>query len=170
MLRWIAKLIGTFILLVALLVVVVLWRLRPVPHERASGEDLVSVLTGRWDWTTRDHPCTDGGHVIAFSEDRKVMTITQVEPDSATGVRTMTTYDIIEEAPSIITGAIRGETRMTTAGVPAVWELILIGPGSYTWRRTDWSRWSSTVTIVRCDDPEAPKTSMSAPTGVASSR
>jgi hypothetical protein len=33
--------------------------------------DLASHLIGRWDWTTRSHPCGDSTHVIAFSADRK---------------------------------------------------------------------------------------------------
>lgn len=62
------------------------------------------------------------------------MTITSQDISS---VDPVTTYDIEFVSQSIIRGAIRGETRVTDANEPVVWDLVLTGPDEYRWQRTD---------------------------------
>jgi hypothetical protein len=115
--------------------------------------DLPSHLIGRWDWTTSAHPCGDGAHVIAFSEDRKTMTISHPAAQADTGWSA--TYDILSLSPSRLRGAIRGEKRLTDAGIPVVWDLVPFGPDEYHWQRTDWQAWAYTAGIIRCGTSDA---------------
>ena len=115
--------------------------------------DLPSHLIGRWDWTTSAHPCGDGAHVIAFSDDRKTMTISHPATKADTGWSA--TYDILSLSPSRLRGAIRGEKRLTDAGIPVVWDLVPFGPDEYHWQRTDWQAWAYTAGIIRCGTSDA---------------
>ena len=111
-------------------------------------QDLPAHLHDRWDWSTHANRCGDGAHVIAFSSDRKTMTISLPRSSSDTGWTA--TYDILSLSPSRLRGAIRGETRLTDNGAPVVWDLVLFGPNEYHWQRTDWKPWQYTMGIVRC--------------------
>jgi hypothetical protein len=144
---------------VAIVVALTAWAGRVHPYSVGAGSDIRTKVVGRWDWTRRATPCADSAHVIAFSDDGKVMTIAQQNRwvDSLGRDRTTTTYDILSATRSTIRGAIRGEERMTSEGRPVVWDLVLVGPDEYRWHRTDWSSiWGYTAGIVRCD-PRAPK-------------
>lgn len=110
--------------------------------------DLPRHLSGRWDWSTHAHRCDEGAHVIAFSPDRRTMTISLPRSSADTGWTA--TYDIITLTPSRLRGAIRGETRLTDRGVPVVWDLVMFGPDEYHWQRTDWKSWQYTAGIIRC--------------------
>jgi hypothetical protein len=111
-------------------------------------QNLPRHLVGRWDWSTRAHPCGDSSHVITFSADRKTMII--AKPRTATDTGWTATYDILSLTPSRIRGAIRGEERLTDDSVPVVWDLVMFSPDEYHWHRTDWSSWQYTAGIVRC--------------------
>lgn len=115
--------------------------------------DLPPHLAGRWDWSTRAQPCRDGGHVISFSADRKTMTIKQPSLGAYKGWSA--TYDILHLGPTRLRGAIRGETRLTDAGTPVVWDLVMIGPDEYRWQRTDWPSWQFTAGVQRCSPDQA---------------
>jgi hypothetical protein len=136
-----------------------LWASRVRPYFVPAGVDIRTRVAGRWDWTNRGSPCGDSAHVIAFTGDGKQMTITQQNRwvDSLGRDRTTSTYDIQSVTRSTIRGAIRGEERRTPDGLPVVWDLVLVSPDEYRWRRTDWSTsWSYTAPVVRCD-PSAPR-------------
>ena len=110
--------------------------------------DLATHLSGPWDWSTHAHRCDDGvAHVIAFSPDRRTMTISL--PRSAADTGWTATYDIMSLTPSRLRGAIRGETRLTDGGKPVVWDLVMFGPDEYHWQRTDWKSWQYTAGIFR---------------------
>lgn len=111
--------------------------------------DLPRHLAGRWDWQSHDSSCAAGAHVIGFSPDRRVMTITLPPHGSDTGW--VATYDVTGLKSSRLTGAIRGETRLTSKGKPVVWDLIMFGPDEYRWHRTDWAASGYTGAVVRCD-------------------
>jgi hypothetical protein len=117
---------------------------------RVPDSDIMRHVAGRWDWSTRLDPCRDSAHVIAFSPDKKVMTITLGYLPASDADR-ITTYDLSVVTSSSIRGAIRGETRKTNAGVPVVWDLVLVGPNTYRWHRTDWNRSGFTQAVIRCD-------------------
>lgn len=92
------------------------------------------------------------------------MTIAQQPLGADTGWSA--TYDILRLSPTRIRGAIRGETRLTDAGVPVVWDLVMIGPDEYRWQRTDWQFWQFTAGVHRCSpdgaDDAAPAERMAA--------
>jgi hypothetical protein len=151
--RWALRIAGAVAGAVAVLAGLSAWAGRVHPYALPAGTDIRTAVAGRWDWTTRAAPCGDSAHVIAFP-DGKVMTIAQQNRwvDSLGRDRTTTTYDIQSVTSSAIRGAIRGEERMTPDGRPVVWDLVLVGPDEYRWRRTDWSSpWGYTRAIVRCD-------------------
>jgi len=123
------------------------------PYEPAEGADIFAVVEGRWAWTTADSGCAGGEwHRIAFTPDRTVMTIAASKPyEGADGkLDSLAVYDIVSHTRGSIRGAIRGETRLTDAGEPVVWDLVLKGPNHYAWHRTDWARGGSTLEIERC--------------------
>lgn len=133
------------------LLVVVGWLASRHAYAFPNG-DFAEHVAGRWDWSTRLGPCGDSSHVIAFSPDRKVMTITSAYwRDSVTGAPTVTTYDVVKVSGAAIRGAIRGETRLTSNGQPVVWDLVMASENEYRWHRADWSSWSMTAAIIRCD-------------------
>jgi hypothetical protein len=152
-LRDIGLLVGLpFVASIALLVWVAPWTPR---YEVPADTDIFAVATGTWDWTTSpaDSFCVARRHTIAFSDDRRVMTITQNEPwtDSAGVVHQVSIYDLSEHTRRHVRGQIRGETRLTDAGAPVVWDLVLTSADTYKWHRADWS-WSFgyTATVRRC--------------------
>jgi len=122
------------------------------PYDLAEGADVFAVVEGRWAWTTVDSGCANEWHRIAFTPDRTVMTIAASKPyEAADGkLDSLAVYDILSHTQASIRGAIRGETRLTDAGDPVVWDLVLKGPNHYVWHRTDWFRGASTVEIERC--------------------
>lgn len=124
------------------------------PYELASDEDIFAVVEGRWAWSTRKTGCEDDWHRIAFTADHQVMTITSSQPYEGAdgGLDSVAVYDIQAHAQGWIRGAIRGETRLTAAGEPAVWDLVLRSRDRYAWHRTDWLPGVYTAHIERCSD------------------
>jgi hypothetical protein len=131
------------------LVAISAWALRR-PQYVVPGEDITRYVAGRWDWSTRVSPCRDSAHTIAFSPDRKLMTITS-EYVARSDSERVATYDLLNVSRSSFRGAIRGETRRTPSGVPVVWDLVLFSPTEYRWHRTDWNSWGYTAAVIRCD-------------------
>jgi hypothetical protein len=143
-LRIVGLLAGGYVLLIAF----GMWSVSHTGYAFPD-RDLPGHLHDRWDWSTRAHRCDDSAHVIAFSSDRKTMTIS-MPPRSSIDTGWTATYDIVSLSPSRLRGAIRGEKRLTDSGVPVVWDLVLFGPNEYHWHRTDWKPWQYTVGIIRC--------------------
>ena len=122
------------------------------PYAPPGGSPF-AIAEGRWAWTTTDTGCANNWHRIAFSPDRKVMTITSSKPyklEDGT-LDSVAVYDIQASGPGWIRGAIRGETRKTAHGRLVVWDLVLRSPDRYAWHRTDWFRGGYTREIARCD-------------------
>jgi hypothetical protein len=124
-----------------------------VPYEPPAGSDVFAVAQGSWDWRNRgDSTCVVDPHTIAFSSDRRTMTLTSRKPFKQMGGRmgTVTTYEVRGSTRSSVRGFITGETRRTDGGQAVVWDLVLTGPDSYRWHRTDWEEGAYTDEIVRC--------------------
>jgi hypothetical protein len=122
-----------------------------VPYAPPTG-DVFAAVAGTWDWVGGGDLCVEDSHEIRFSPDRAVMTIEHARPvgDSA-GVRQREwEYDVVEFDRTRIRGAIRGEERLTPAGEPVVWDLVLTGPDSYRWHRADWAASGYTGEVRRC--------------------
>jgi hypothetical protein len=150
--RDLALLYGVAIL--ATLGLVAWWVPWPSTYEVPADTDVFAVAAGTWDWTTApaDSFCVARRHTIDFSPDRRVMTITQSEPwtDSVGVVHQAAVYDLSEHSRRHVRGAIRGETRLTDAGAPVVWDLVLSSADAYRWHRTDWNVLGYTATVRRC--------------------
>ena len=118
-----------------------------------AGSSVFSVATGTWDWTTAnaDSFCIVSRHRIEFSADQRVMTIVSAIPWTTAGVpESVAVYDISAHSNHHVRGQIRGETRLTDAGKPVVWDLELTSDSSYTWHRADWASFNHTAQIRRC--------------------
>jgi hypothetical protein len=148
--------LGGIALICVAVVVLALWSVgREHDQFAATKKDLPTYVSGRWDWQYRKRPCTDSAHVIAFGADGSTMEIRQESMKGKGGADDPTVYDILEITPSRIRGAIRGETRKTSARMPVVWDLVMFNRNEYHWQRTDWPGWDYTVGIVRCSPKES---------------
>jgi hypothetical protein len=140
---------GGVIVLLLVIVAITAYQTRVRPHSLPPGVDIRTTVAGKWAWTTDKKGCAQP-HTIAFADGGKVMTIVQPARDISDADET-TTYDIQLVTQSTIRGAIRGESRLKDDGTPVVWDLVLVGPDAYRWRRTDWSSpWGYTASIQRC--------------------
>jgi hypothetical protein len=142
--------LGLILPLIAVAVGAYVWWTKP--YEVGAGSEIFDVVEGRWAWTTDSTGCADKWHDIAFSPDHRVMTISSAEPyEGADGkFDSVAVYDILEHTRSRIRGAIRGEMRLTAAGEPVVWDLVLRSRDRYAWHRTDWIAGGLTREIERC--------------------
>ncbi len=155
---WILVAFGT---LSAAFVALGMWGLSNVGYA-VPGGDLPRHLEGRWDWASAKTPCSESAHVISFSDDRQTMRI--IQPASGADTAVTTIYDVVEISPERVRGAIRGETRQTSKGIPIVWDLVMITADQYQWQQTDWSFWQFTGAVRRCpplDDDAASSDSWS---------
>ena len=123
------------------------WSTRVSPYSVPEDADIRETVTGRWTWTSDSAGC-ENAHTIAFAEDGEVMTITSNDIGMADPV---TTYDVEFVSRSTIRGVIRNETRVTDAGAPVVWDLVLTSPDEYRWQRSDVPG-RYTAGIRRCPD------------------
>ncbi|HTK53944.1 MAG TPA: DUF2569 family protein [Gemmatimonadaceae bacterium] len=149
--RIVVRTIGATVGVIVVLFFIGLWQTRVTAYSVPAGSDIRTTVAGQWTWTTDTEGCANA-HTIAFSDDGTVMTIVQPSRTiSSTDVTT--TYDIKLATQSMIRGAIRGETRLDKDSKPVVWDLVLVGPNTYRWRRNDWTTaWGYTPSIVRCPD------------------
>jgi len=135
--------------LVAVVALYIWWN---KPYEVPGEDDIFAAVEGKWAWTTSDSGCTNEWHRITFTPDRRVMTIAASKPyETSDGTMdSVAVYDIEAHTRRWIRGAIRGETRLTDAGKPVIWDLVLRSPDRYVWHRTDWPKVAHTRAIERC--------------------
>ena len=121
-------------------------------YEVPEGVEVFEVAAGVW--ASDATACDEQPQAITFSPDRSQMFITWMDkaPDSTGTRKRRSTYDILEHSAGHIRGAIIGETRMTDAGDPVVWDLVLRSEDVFTWHRTDWPEYSYTSDMERCTD------------------
>jgi hypothetical protein len=135
----------------AVILIGVFWR----PFDRYAPEPPLTVFDvapGTWDWESKGAWCAKFPHTIAFSPDHAVMYLryAHLAADTAGAGPHEYVYDIQSSTKNSVRGLIRGEKRMTPAGVPVVWDLVLDSDHEYVWHRTDWSFWETTGKNVRC--------------------
>lgn len=148
--RWrrvVLRTAGGVVAILVVLYAIGLWSSRVSHYSVPEDADIRETVAGRWTWSSDSAGCRNA-HTIAFAEDGGVMTIASNDIGTADPV---TTYDVGFASRSTIRGTIRGETRMTSEGVPVVWDLVLTGPDEYRWQRADLPG-SYTVGIHRCPD------------------
>jgi len=118
------------------------------PYEAPVGSDVFELAEGGWAWSTSPGGCQTDRYAIVFSPDRAEMIITYLP--SEPGGDSVSVYDILDHSRSTIRGRIRGEERTTDEGEPVVWDLVLLSPTSFAWRRTDWGELELTAALDRC--------------------
>lgn len=126
------------------------------PYEVPADKDIFTVVQGTWAWTTADTNCATDPHTITFTPDHTGMIITAAHPYRRPDGRldSVAFYDVLAHTRTWIRGAIRGETRLTRAGRPVVWDLVLRSPDRYAWHRTDWVPGGYTRDVRRCSPAE----------------
>lgn len=144
-----------FLLVVGLLgIVFIAWAVMSLTPDYAvpPGVEVFDVAEGTWASDTA--ACGENPQAITFSHDRSQMFITWLAkaPDSSGTRKRRSTYDILEHSGGHIRGAIVGETRMTDAGDPVVWDLVLRSEDVFAWHRTDWPEYSFTADLRRCPE------------------
>ncbi len=121
-------------------------------YEVPGDVDIQDAIAGRWDWGDAESFCRGSGHTISFSEDRTLMHLVMDQPwtDSAGVEHREAVYELRAMSNRHVQGFMRGETRRTDAGELVVWDLVLTGPDTYAWHRTDWSPGGLTKENRRC--------------------
>ena len=116
----------------------------------AQDRPIREVLTGVWDWEAAPKRCQDSPHSIKFTPGGMELghlagaTIDNQPPQA------ITIYRILDSGPDVLRMQIIGETRTTARGDLVVWDLKLLSPDAYCWRRTDWPVEGCTGRVVRC--------------------
>ena len=124
------------------------------PVSRTGPLSVRDQLPGRWDWVDASPRCGASAARFSFSADGQ-----QVRVWVSTGVYvgevalgSAAAYEIIDEAPNAMRLRLIGETRSTEAGVPVVWDLILLDADRFCWHRTDWQGGACTKPLTRCPE------------------
>lgn len=143
-----------FLLVVGLLgIVFMVWGVMSVTPDYAvpPGVEVFEVAEGTW--ASDADACDEQPQAITFSPDRSKMFITWMAkaPDSTGTRKRRSTYDVLDHSDGHVRGAIVGETRLTDAGDPVVWDLVLRSEDVFTWHRSDWSEYSYTADLQRCE-------------------
>lgn len=125
------------------------------PYAVAGDIHIQDAVAGRWDWEDAEAFCDGNPHTISFSEDRTAMHIAfdKSWTDAEGEDHKEAIYDLQEMTPSHIRGFMQGEDRRTDGGDLVVWDLVLTGPDSYAWHRTDWVTGALTKEVHRCPEP-----------------
>lgn len=132
------------------------------PSGRAAApppSPVFASVEGTWGWVEGTHTCATNPHTISFSSDWTYMDFAYPQPlDSATG-RRHARYEVRGHDQNRIRAFLLHEDRRDAEGTLVEWELILISPDVYVWRRSDWPREASTAPIKRCAERAGDSTS-----------
>lgn len=120
------------------------------PPAPAAPPDLFEQLAGVWGWLDEEASCEHNPHTIAFSPDRGEMTLRHVAPIEMHdgSIRAEARYRVVGREGDTL--RLVDEDADPAAGEPAEWQLRLISPNHYCWRRADWPPDTCTDPIERC--------------------
>jgi hypothetical protein len=102
-------------------------------------------VTGTWIWEDGDAECRESPQTFEFTADRTGMTITIGPPTSSA-----TEYVVEGVGTNVLHTRIIDESRLTDAGVPVKWDLVVVAPDVLAWHRTDWRPDGTSPRLVRC--------------------
>jgi hypothetical protein len=124
------------------------------PDKASNPLSVLELIRGTWGWTVPEKlSCTENPHTIEVSVDGTEMILSHAHPHrNFTGKVSSepTHYDVGHVVADRVRMNIRGEQRTTPTGELVAWDLIMLSPNEYCWRRTDWEATSCTPSIVRC--------------------
>ena len=119
----------------------------PPPEGQLLG--IRDIVAGTWGWDVEGASCEDNPHTLEFSGNGKKMTLRYAKSLDE-NPPTEAVYKIVREGPGFIRMEKTGETEKTTDGKLVAWDLVLLGPSSYCWHRTDWQPGGCTQPAKRC--------------------
>ena len=133
------------------LVAVVVGQVSGCASSKTADQSIFAVPPGIWGWEQSEElGCGGNSHTLSFTKDRAVMLLKHEEASIAQGIPAEAVrYRVLQSEPGLRM-AIEGESRMTPAGEPVVWDVVMLSADRFCWRRTDWSPESCTPAVVRC--------------------
>lgn len=115
-----------------------------------------SQLPGKWDWEKSEPRCGDAAGTFSFSPDGhevRVNVAAGADPGAGAAGRDVV-YEVLADQGKTMRVRAVGETRRTDAGAPVEWDLVMLNPDAFCWRRADWPVGKCTQLLLRC--PAAP--------------
>jgi len=109
------------------------------------------VLPGNWGWEGTDE-CAVAPASLRFSSHQQRMHIVHspVRDDGTREPRREASYTITGQAKNVLSMTMDGEDRTDHAGRLVTWDLVVLDPDAYCWRRSDWRATACTKTVHRC--------------------
>lgn len=110
------------------------------------------TVTGLWDWEIAPKWCAENPHSITFSRDGSKMEVRHPKGASIAGgvAQALVVYEVLSKSPGLLKTRVVGETQTSGRGDIVSWDLVLLSPDAYCWRRSDWPPGSCTRRIIRC--------------------
>ena len=115
--------------------------------------DIFDDLSGRFGATFNAHTCAANPHSVRFDATRSRAQFVWDHPitDFRGEERLEGRYEVLSHDANSITMRIEGETRLTDAGLPAVWIMRRVAAlDGYCWGRTDWPAGRCVNVTIRC--------------------
>ncbi|HQY45078.1 MAG TPA: hypothetical protein PK450_12970 [Paracoccaceae bacterium] len=120
------------------------------PAFAGGFEETVQYLeAGQWGWPDGDNTCEKNPQVFRFSADRATLTI------SWANTHDPAIYHLTMARRGFFVADIEGEDRLTDAGEPIRWMLLVTGSDSFCWHRMDWTFGQCTKNQIRCEAEDA---------------
>lgn len=129
----------------------------PLPAFRS---DVFAIVPGAWAWDREGERC-EGDDIQRFeiSPAWDSMWIHHSEPYESDGeMRSVTPYVIEGYTPMVLHTFIPHETRLTDAGDPVRWDLVVAARNRLVWHRRDWPEGAMTRALRRCEAASDPDT------------
>jgi hypothetical protein len=125
------------------------------PIEEGKTYLIRDIVTGTWGTEFEGAKCSDNPHTLTFSAGGQMMTLAYAKSLNA-DPPTKVEYQIIGEGKGFIRMQKLTETETGGDGQLVMWDIVLLGPDSFCWHRSDWADDGCTKPITRCK-PEAKK-------------
>lgn len=144
--------------LLSLLVLLVLSAALPSGAEPPAKKKvpLEAALAGTWGFELEGGTCDVNPHRISFSQDRMTMELRYSKGVNGKPAAEAT-YRVKGKGKDFLRMKMDGEKRRSDRGILVEWDLVLVTPDSYCWRRTDWEPDDCTVEAIRCPEAADPK-------------
>ena len=117
-----------------------------------AGVTARSQLPGKWDWEKSEPRCGDATGTFSFSADGQQVRVS-VAAGTGRGANAAgrdVVYDVLADEGKTMRVRAVGEMRKTDAGAPVEWDLVMLNPDTFCWRRADWQSGRCTQLLMRC--------------------
>ena len=117
----------------------------PTPAKKVNSLEFQEILAGWWDEGPAEELKQFCGsdrnlHRHVFAADGKTITWEFERPTKIFNGKDVKsfTYRVVNASSVVLTLFIENETRKNEKGEYATWELVVVGPGLFRWRGTDF--------------------------------